>query len=109
MVVGMKVMATFNVETDLDIANGARGEIVEIVLSGDRDSDSIAARVRSVRSAQNFPGEFNIHSIGAYILDPCWESEILPLSGPEFKLPLTAAVAFTEYRSQGQSTSHATQ
>ena len=29
---GMKVMVTFNVETDLDIANGARGEITEIIL-----------------------------------------------------------------------------
>lgn len=30
--IGMKVMVTFNVETDLDIANGAWGEIVKIVL-----------------------------------------------------------------------------
>jgi len=29
---GMKVMVTFNVETDLDIANGACGEITEIIL-----------------------------------------------------------------------------
>lgn len=29
--IGMKVMVTFNVETDLDIANGARREIIEIV------------------------------------------------------------------------------
>jgi hypothetical protein len=28
----MKVMVTLNVETDLDIANGARGEIIKIVL-----------------------------------------------------------------------------
>ncbi|KAF8137247.1 hypothetical protein EV363DRAFT_1132885, partial [Boletus edulis] len=30
---GMKVMVTYNIETDLDIANGARGEIVKIVLN----------------------------------------------------------------------------
>ncbi|KAF8123276.1 hypothetical protein EV363DRAFT_1435963 [Boletus edulis] len=30
--VGMKVMVTYNIETDLDIANGARGEIVKIIL-----------------------------------------------------------------------------
>ena len=29
---GMQVMVTTNVETDLDIANGARGEIVDIIL-----------------------------------------------------------------------------
>ncbi|OAX36730.1 hypothetical protein K503DRAFT_784140 [Rhizopogon vinicolor AM-OR11-026] len=32
LAIGMKVMVTFNVETDLDIANGARGEIIKIVL-----------------------------------------------------------------------------
>jgi hypothetical protein len=32
MAVGVKVMVTSNVETDLDIANGARGEIVDIIL-----------------------------------------------------------------------------
>ncbi|KAA1479886.1 hypothetical protein DENSPDRAFT_744835, partial [Dentipellis sp. KUC8613] len=33
--VGMKVMVTTNVETDLDITNGARGTIVDIVLHPD--------------------------------------------------------------------------
>ncbi|OCH87120.1 hypothetical protein OBBRIDRAFT_709540, partial [Obba rivulosa] len=32
MAVGMKVMVTTNVKTDLDITNGARGEIIDIVL-----------------------------------------------------------------------------
>jgi hypothetical protein len=32
LAVGMKVMVTFNVETNLDVANGARGEVAEIVL-----------------------------------------------------------------------------
>ena len=35
LAVGMKVMVTDNVETDLDITNGARGEIVGIVLHPD--------------------------------------------------------------------------
>ena len=30
--VGMKVMVTSNIETDLDITNGACGEIVDIIL-----------------------------------------------------------------------------
>ena len=34
-VIGMKVMVTMNIDTDLDIANGARGEIVDIVLDPD--------------------------------------------------------------------------
>ena len=33
--IGMKVMVTKNVETDLDITNGARGEIVDIILDPD--------------------------------------------------------------------------
>ncbi|KAJ7246448.1 hypothetical protein C8J57DRAFT_1360503 [Mycena rebaudengoi] len=31
----MKVMVTDNIETDLDLTNGARGEIVDIVLDPD--------------------------------------------------------------------------
>ena len=33
--IGMKVMVTENVETDLDITNGARGTIIDIMLSPD--------------------------------------------------------------------------
>ncbi|KAI0253860.1 hypothetical protein BJV78DRAFT_1115264, partial [Lactifluus subvellereus] len=32
---GMKVLVTSNIATDLDITNGARGEIVDIILSPD--------------------------------------------------------------------------
>src|SRR5271170_6891262 len=35
LAVGMRVMVTRNIETDLDITNGARGEITEIVLHPD--------------------------------------------------------------------------
>ena len=33
--IGMKVMVTENIEIDLDLTNGARGEIVDIVLHPD--------------------------------------------------------------------------
>jgi hypothetical protein len=33
MAIGMKVMVTINISTDLDIANGTHGEIVDIVLN----------------------------------------------------------------------------
>ena len=33
--IGMKVMVTNNIETDLDITNGARGEIIDIILHPD--------------------------------------------------------------------------
>ncbi|KAJ7106320.1 hypothetical protein C8R44DRAFT_987416 [Mycena epipterygia] len=48
--VGMKVMVTSNIETDLDLANGARGEIVDIILDPDEppieDSLSVSMRLR---------------------------------------------------------------
>ena len=39
VVVGMKVMVTNNVETDLDITDGVRGEIVDIILHPDEPPD----------------------------------------------------------------------
>ncbi|OCH84311.1 hypothetical protein OBBRIDRAFT_708034, partial [Obba rivulosa] len=33
---GMKVMVTTNIQTDLDVANGSRGEIVDFVLHPDK-------------------------------------------------------------------------
>jgi len=33
--IGMKVMVTSNIETDLDVTNGAQGEIVDIILHPD--------------------------------------------------------------------------
>jgi len=38
LAVGMKVMVTENVETDLDLTNRARGEVVSIVLHPDEPS-----------------------------------------------------------------------
>ena len=35
LAIGMKVMVTDNIETDLDITNGVRGEIVDIILHPD--------------------------------------------------------------------------
>jgi hypothetical protein len=35
LAIGMKVLVTSNIETDLDLANGARGEIVDVVLDPD--------------------------------------------------------------------------
>ena len=45
--IGMKVMVTNNIETDLDITNGARGEIVDIIL--DPDEPPIDANENIIR------------------------------------------------------------
>ena len=46
LAIGMRVMVTNNIETDLDITNGAQGEIVDIVLHPDEPSfDKSQSRV----------------------------------------------------------------
>jgi len=51
--VGMKVMVTQNVETDLDITNGAQGTVTSIVLHP--DEPSISARETGHVELQNLP------------------------------------------------------
>ena len=46
---GMKVMVTRNLKTDLDIANGARGEIVDIILRGIIKSKHILKSLQNSR------------------------------------------------------------
>ena len=38
LAIGIKVMVTENIKTDLDVANGVRGEIVDIILHPDEPS-----------------------------------------------------------------------
>ena len=38
--IGMKVMVTFNIETDLDVVNEAKGETIKIVLDENKSNDS---------------------------------------------------------------------
>jgi hypothetical protein len=119
--IGMRVMVTENVETDLDITNGACGEIVGIILHEDELPIAQGAVVK-------------LRYLPAYILvklsrtkasklaglDDC----VIPVEptsttyrmtmttkggkkGPRTvrrrQFPITAAYAFTDYRSQGQT------
>ena len=38
LAIGLRVLVTLNINTDLDIANGAKGTIVDIVLHPDKES-----------------------------------------------------------------------
>lgn len=119
---GMKVMVTSNIQTDLDLANGARGEIIDIVLHA---SEPPVAGDSTMR----------LEYLPAYILVkmsrtratclPGLEEGVIPLEpststmqiqvdrGSDGKavtrtvkrrqFPITAAYAFTDYRSQGQA------
>jgi len=115
--VGMKVMITFNIQTDLDIANGSRGEIVAIVLQAE---DEGIAKETTIAKLSRVP---------AYVLVKMDKTKVPPLQGlPENvvpltplerrftvidgqqkktvtrkQLPLTPSYAFTNYHSQGQT------
>ena len=38
--IGMKVMVTFNIETDLDVVNEVKGVTIKIVLDENKSNDS---------------------------------------------------------------------
>jgi len=50
LAIGMKVMLTDNIETELDMANGARGEVVDIVLHPDEPAytDEAVAKLKYI-------------------------------------------------------------
>lgn len=118
--IGMKVMVTFNVETDLDIANGARGEIIKIIL--DRRETSIST-AQSIVNLEYPPAFVLIKLLNTKMSQLAGlEKNIIPLIPLErtftivegnktktvtrVQLPMTGAYAFTDYRSQGQTINH---
>ncbi|KAG1724818.1 uncharacterized protein EDB91DRAFT_1350921 [Suillus paluster] len=117
----MHVMVTFNVETDLDIANGSRGEITKIVLD-ERETDFLPTaaiveltyppayvliKLNRMKAVQLEGLEKNI------ILLVPMEHTFTVIHGNHLKsirrrqLPLTPAYLFTDYRSQGQTINNA--
>jgi ATP-dependent exoDNAse (exonuclease V) alpha subunit len=122
--VGMEVMVTRNIETDLDITNGARGTVVDIFLHpGEPDHDE-EARTTSL----TYPPAFilvKLNRTRASRLKGLDES-VIPIEpitrtfridvhekGTKVtrtisrrQLPITAAYALTDYRAQGQTIGH---
>jgi len=47
--IGMEVMVTFNVSTDLDVANGARGHIVDIVLDAREEMSTVPSLTKMLQ------------------------------------------------------------
>ncbi|KAJ6453999.1 hypothetical protein DFH09DRAFT_1298158 [Mycena vulgaris] len=85
--IGMKVMVTSNLETDLDLTNGAKGEIVDIIL----DPDELPVGNEPMVQLKKMP---------AYILVMLTRTRASRLP---VHFPVTGAYAFTDYRSQGQT------
>lgn len=119
---GMKVLVTDNIETDLDVTNGARGEIVDIILHPDEppisDSDPVVylqyvpayilvklSRTRASRLAgledAVIPVEVATTSMKISIRVRGGKTVTRTVRRRQY--PITAAYAFTDYRSQGQT------
>jgi hypothetical protein len=117
--IGMEVMVTFNIDTDIDVANGSRGYITDIILN---ESERKVPSTEPVVELEYLPAFVlvKMNHTKAATLDGL-EQGVLPLVPLErtFKmihcgreqtvtrrqLPLTTSYAFTDYRSQGQTIS----
>ena len=116
--VGMKVMVTFNVAVELDVANGSRGEVVDIVLDPREDLTIPSSGVVEPRYPPTYVLIRLLHTKvqglqglpdNVLPLVPISRSFIVndPVLGKKTakrkQLPLTAAYALTDYRGQGQT------
>jgi hypothetical protein len=120
LAVGMKVMVTQNVETDLDITNSARGKIVDIILHLDKPpvgnepviklkylpSYSLVKLDRTKTTKLDgleegvIPVEVSSKSFQILILV---EGKYQKCTVHWCQFPMTAAYGFTDYQSQGQT------
>jgi hypothetical protein len=120
LAIGMQVMITNNIETELDVANGARGTVEKIIVAPDSATElsnhiqtltrpPCCVLVRLSRTkAKALPGL----DAGIIPITPIRNSFKIKL--PDGKnvnlwreqLPLTPAYAFTDYRARGQTIPH---
>lgn len=123
LAIGMKAMVTWNIATDADLANGARGEIVDIIL----DPREPKPNVEDVGpTVLNYPPAMVLfkplsdvsHHLkglpkGLIPIFPCEGKFTATMHDGKKKtitrrqLAITASYAFTDYRSQGQTIEYA--
>ena len=122
--VGMKVMMTYNVQTELELANGARGEVVDIVLNANEPPIPSNAREATLSFPPTYVlvrfeidgnktgglGDLTLPGLerGIVRMVPRVFTQTLNFDGikrsvKRDQLPLTPAYAFTDYRAQGQT------
>ena len=121
--VGMKAMVVLNIATEADLANGTRGEIVDLVLDPREDPQTV--KEEGCRCHLQYPPRM-------VLFKPYTETELqlegvpkgqIPIFPSEAKfsireqngapvkvcrrqLAITAGYAFTDYKSQGQTIEH---
>ncbi|KAJ3511695.1 hypothetical protein NLJ89_g3948 [Agrocybe chaxingu] len=120
LAIGMKVMVTNNIETDLDLTNGARGEIVDIVLHPDEPpvGDSPIVHLKYVpayilvKLSRTRASKLEGLDDAVIPVEPITTTYRIKMKvrGKEItrtirrrQFPMTAAYSFTDYRAQGQT------
>jgi hypothetical protein len=118
---GLEVLVTWNVQTDLDVTNGARGVITKIVLDPREPELSEAPKIVLTYPPAYVLVELQRTRAPALTGLPQGTIPIMPmevqykikgLEGNKEKtvnrrqLPITAAYAFTDFRAQGQTLGH---
>ena len=116
LAIGMKVMVTSNIATDLDITNGARGTIADIILDPLEPPlgvtpiadlkyvpQCVLVRLNRTRAAR-----LDTLDNGVIPIFPAKSSMQIslqkkPKTVTRGQYPITAAYCFTDYRSQGQT------
>ena len=119
--IGMKVMVTENVETGLDITNGARGEIVDIILDPNKPpigNDPIVTLkclptyilVKMARTRATQLEGLDENVIPVQVATHNFQIKVRQVGGKYIKrsvhqhqFPMTLAYTFMDYRSQGQT------
>ena len=121
LAIGMKVMVTNNLQTDLDITNGARGVITDIILDPDEPElgedptvtlkylpACILVRLLRTRAGQ-LPGlesgVIPIQRVSSAMQIKVGKDKTRTVTRTQY--PITGAYSFTDYRSQGQTIAHA--
>ena len=124
IMLGMRVMVTDNIEVDLDIANGAIGEIVGIILHEEdsyREEDNVVIlkhlpvylliKLSKTRTSKLPNLEERVVPIEPIkmtyrIRIPCEGNKVIQRTIQRRQFAITGAYSFTDYRSQGQTISY---
>jgi hypothetical protein len=118
LLVGMKIMVMFNVETKLDVTNGARGEVVDVVLDEREEEIEQESSILNLKFPPCYILVRLLHSRmpklaglpdGVIPITPMKKNYTFKDSKGEKvtvirrQLPVTPAYALTDYRGQGQT------